>query len=73
MSDVAIEYMKMAERAFAQRDMAVEALRAVEWRGHRGKCPLCAGWAMSDAGETPGKHTKDCLIGKTLSHPAITR
>jgi len=44
----------------------VEALKAIEFRGHQGKCPLCAGWDMSPSGETPGKHTKDCLVGKAL-------
>lgn len=44
-----------------------EALQAVEWRGHQGKCPLCAGWDMSPQGETPGKHTKDCLIRLALT------
>lgn len=43
------------------------ALKAVEWRGHQGKCPLCAGWNMSSFGETPGKHTKDCLVGRALA------
>lgn len=45
---------------------AEAALKAVEFRGHQGKCPLCAGWMMSAYGETPGKHTKDCLVGKAL-------
>lgn len=43
------------------------ALKAVEWRGHQGKCPLCAGWNMSPQGETPGKHTKDCLVAIALT------
>lgn len=45
------------------------ALEAVEFRGQQGKCPLCAGWMMSAYGETPGKHTKDCLIGIALASP----
>jgi len=45
----------------------VRALEAIEFRGHQGKCPLCAGWNMSPSGETPGKHTKDCLVGTALA------
>lgn len=48
-------------------EAAEAALRLVEFRGHQGKCPLCAGWMMSAYGETPGKHTKDCLVGNALS------
>lgn len=54
-------------KAVNNHDALVEALRAIEWRGHQGKCPLCAGWDMLPNGETPGRHTKDCLVGKALS------
>lgn len=43
-----------------------KALEAVEF-SEQGKCPLCAGWMMSAYGETPGKHTADCLVGKALA------
>lgn len=46
---------------------ALAALKAVEWRGHNNRCPLCVGWAMSSSGETPRVHTKDCLINKALN------
>lgn len=54
-------------KAVNNHDALVRALEAIEWRGHQGKCPLCAGWDMSPSGETPGKHTKDCLIGLALA------
>lgn len=50
-----------------------DALKAVQFRGHQGKCPLCAGWGMSPYGETPGIHTKDCLIAAALASPPLDR
>lgn len=43
-------------------------LREVEWRGHRGYCPLCDGWeAEKGRGSTPGKHAADCELAKLLA------
>lgn len=52
-------------RVREHRDEALRVLQAVEFCA-RGKCPVCAGWNCSDAGETDGKHTKDCALNKVL-------
>ena len=42
-------------------------IRAVEWRGHNGCCPMCNGWeAEKGRGETPGKHSENCELARLL-------
>jgi hypothetical protein len=60
----------LSERdALARRVAELEgALGAVEWRGHRGHCPMCDGWeAEKGRGATPGKHAKTCELAKLLA------
>ncbi len=67
---------QIAERivkAVNNHDALLKALEAIEFRGHQGKCPLCTGWDMSPSGETPGKHTKDCLVGLALGRVGGSR
>lgn len=64
---VYVKPLREWHRIAASHDALVTALEAVEFRGHQGKCPMCAGWNMSPNGETPGKHTKDCLIREALA------
>lgn len=55
------------QKAVNSHDALVKALRAVQFGAKNGKCPVCAGWDMSSNGETPGAHTKDCIIGEALA------
>lgn len=44
----------------------VALLRLTEF-GFNGRCPLCAGWNMSDRGETDKVHTLKCPVGNALA------
>lgn len=51
----------------------LKVLKAMEWTGHNGKCPVCVGWNMSDAGETPGAHTADCDLHAVLKMAKVRK
>ena len=50
-----------------------KVLKAMEWTGNNGKCPVCVGWNMSEAGETPGIHTPDCDLHAVLKQARVRK
>lgn len=45
------------------------ALEMTQFGHNHARCPVCAGWNMSPAGETDKVHTKNCPVGRALSVP----
>lgn len=45
------------------------ALEMTQFGFNHTRCPVCAGWNMSPAGETDKVHTKNCPVGQALSVP----
>src|SRR5665213_1419429 len=43
------------------------ALKQIQFGFNFRRCPACAGWNMSDAGETDMVHTKDCIVALAIA------
>lgn len=44
----------------------LEALKATQFGFMLRRCPVCAGWNMSDHGETDRVHTPECPVGGAI-------
>lgn len=53
-------------RLEASRERLKAMLRTLEFVSPGDRCPVCAGWNMSENGETSKVHTKTCALSKLL-------
>lgn len=54
-------------RKAEESETALQAmLRTLEFSAPGDRCPVCAGWNMSENGETSKVHTKTCALSKLL-------
>ncbi len=51
----------------AEVEKLKQALKATQWGFNHRRCSVCAGWNMSENGETDFKHTNDCIVGQALA------
>jgi hypothetical protein len=59
----------LAERAALVADARRlrEALVATQFGFNHRRCPVCAGFGMSDNGESDSVHRPDCIVGQALA------